>query len=79
MLSIWWDKQRNTLLENIPNKGTKNEKKQETGKTDYVNHRKNTGDRLLDNWTDQTICVFDNGNRYEIRCSNIICYYTTCC
>ncbi len=48
------------------------------GQMDYANGDKYTGSWVEDKKTGQGVYMFDNGNRYEIRCSNIICYYTTC-
>jgi hypothetical protein len=49
------------------------------GRMDYANGDNYTGDLLEGNQTGQGVYMFASGDRYQMRCSNIICYYTTYC
>jgi hypothetical protein len=57
----------------------KSSKKHGKGQMEYDNGGKYTGDWLEDKKTGQGVYMFANRNQYEMRCSNIICYYTTYC
>ncbi len=46
---------------------------------DYDNGDKYTGDWLDGNQTGRGVYMFASGDRYQMKCFNIIGYYTTYC
>ncbi len=40
----------------------------------YVDGRKYTGDMMNDKFEDQGIYIWTNGDRYEMRCSQMTCH-----
>ncbi len=46
------------------------------GEMTFVNGDKYTGDWVKGNRTGAGVYIFANGNRYEMRCSNITCCLT---